>query len=424
MLKNDKRHKRAAYPGFETSLQDISTIVRRCNMPIEGISDIRWLPRLNKIRLGIKKEGQHGPYPSPTDYFVCPEEVKAVYGERPTELDIMFPADNLNLVAPQWYKCYSYSQGMICKGDGKTCRRKVDVDTGDFASRDTREWVMTDGICGPTDCPMIESKQCRKMMSLLFILPQVPGLGVYQLDTSSFYSIVNINSQLAPDGFIRPFTRGKIAFIPLKLSIGPQEVNPPGVGRKTVQILKLRADVKLADIIRISRQAPAQVLLPTLEEEEPPDDLYPAELIGGDAETLDYVAEVTQQGGGEASPQEDEKIGKPATEPKLGETKVGTTVLSSPKESKLEKPTERAPQPTTSAPGEVGEGFSIDLQWLKDSQKALKWTNETMLSFIASQYKVSGKTVTEALNKLTREQAEGFTKQINSKVEKQQPKLI
>ncbi|MBA7672482.1 hypothetical protein ES703_80659 [subsurface metagenome] len=67
-----------------------------------------------------------------------------------------------------------------------------------------------------------------------------------------------------------------------------------------------------------------------------------------------------------------------------------------------------------------GEGFNIDLTWLSDSKKALKWTDETMLSFLASPpYKVSGKTVTEALGKLNREQAEEFTKQINKRLEKQ-----
>jgi len=42
-----------------------------------------------------------------------------------------------------------------------------------------------------------------------------------------------------------------------------------------------------------------------------------------------------------------------------------------------------------------------------------------MLSFITAQYKVSGKTDTEALNKLTREQAEDFTSKINAKLETQ-----
>ncbi len=68
---------------------------------------------------------------------------------------------------------------------------------------------------------------------------------------------------------------------------------------------------------------------------------------------------------------------------------------------------------------EVGEGFAIDLQWLKEAKQTLKWTDETMLSFIASQYKVSDKTVTEALNRLTRQQAEDFVSQINKKLEKQ-----
>ena len=42
-----------------------------------------------------------------------------------------------------------------------------------------------------------------------------------------------------------------------------------------------------------------------------------------------------------------------------------------------------------------------------------------MLTFIISQYKVSGKSDIEALGKLTREQAEDFIKQINKKLEKQ-----
>jgi hypothetical protein len=251
--------------------------------PIEGVSTIIRYPRLGKIRLGVKKEGQKGPYPEAVNFFVCPDEVKAVYQDRPTELRIMFPNDDMELIAPQYYKCYSHSQGLICKGTGKTCRRKVDTATGDFANRDTSEWDMADAVCSPDKCPMITSKQCRKVMSLMFILPDVPGLGVYQLDTTSFHSIVNINSQVATEGFIRHFTRGRIAYLPLILSLGPQEVMPPGVGRKTVHVLSVRAEVKLTDIIRISRQSPEQILLPTLAEDEPPaeeellEDLFPPE---------------------------------------------------------------------------------------------------------------------------------------------------
>ena len=259
-------------------------------MPIDKVSDIRHLPRLGKIRLGIKKEGKHGPYPQAVDYFVCPEEVQAVHGETPRELPVMFPSEDLEECAPQYYKCYSYSQGLICKGDGRTCWRKVDTDTGAYANHDTETWERQEGLpCDPDACPMMGNKQCRKVMSLMLLLPEVPGLGVYQLDTSSFFSIVNLNSQLAAEdpvkgikeGFLRYFTKGRIAYLPLVLSIEPQIVTPPGVGRKTVHILNVRAKVKLADLIRLSRKSAPDVLLPGLAEEEPPDDLFPDDVIGG-----------------------------------------------------------------------------------------------------------------------------------------------
>jgi|GEM_PF-2003394 len=404
--------------------------------PIDKVSDIRWFPRLGKIRLGIKKEGQKGPYPSATDYFVCPEEVKGIHGDTPRELPVMFPSDDIELIAPQWFKCYSYSQGLICRGDGKHCRRKVDTETGDFANKDTREWVMTDGICEPEHCPMLGSKQCRKMMSLLFILHEVPGLGVYQLDTSSFYSIVNLNSQLAPGGFLRYFTGGKIAFIPLILSVEPREVTPPGVGRKTVHVLNVRADVKLADIIRISRQKPAQVLLPTLEEEEPPEDLYPEEVLAeaeeaataekdwealskggeGDASTppLAPVAAVKKEGEVVPSkPEGSEKIGG-AQETKEEVGKSATTNLLPTKGKGKQK------SRGESAAGAIeGEGFNIDLTWLNESLQAINWTEETAKSWL-TRFKIDiHGSLADGLSQLTREQAEEFVKELNSRLEKQ-----
>jgi hypothetical protein len=347
-------------------------------MPIEGVSDIRRFPRLGKIRLGVKREKGSTTYPQAVDFFVCPEEVQEVHGEKPQELPIMFPADDLDLVAPQWYKCYSYTHGLICKGDGKTCRRKVDKTTGDFASHETKKWALAEGICVPGECPKIGNKQCRKVMCLQFILPEVPGLGVYQLDTSSFYSIVNINSQLAPDGFIRQFTRGKISFIPLILSIGPQVVTPPGEGRKTVHVLNVRAEVKLADIIRISRQAPYQVLLPPVEEEEPPDDLFPGEVIGNEVPEEELFPEEN----GASLSEDDRDISD-------------------------------------------SDGPPIDLVWLKESLAQIKWTETTAKTWLSSHYGVAmDGNLEKALSELTREQAEEFTREINERVSQRQPKLM
>ena len=80
---------------------------------------------------------------------------------------------------------------------------------------------------------------------------------------------------------------------------------------------------------------------------------------------------------------------------------------------------EKLAKPKTEESPEVGEGFAIYLQWLKEAKQTLKWTDETMLSFITTKYKISGKSITEALGKLTREQAEDFVKEINKKLEKQ-----
>ncbi|MBA7534678.1 hypothetical protein ES705_26927 [subsurface metagenome] len=72
-----------------------------------------------------------------------------------------------------------------------------------------------------------------------------------------------------------------------------------------------------------------------------------------------------------------------------------------------------------------GEGFTIDLTWLRESQKALKWTDETMKTFVLSKYKVDVRgALTEVLQRLTREQVEDFVKEINKRVEKQQPGLF
>ena len=59
-------------------------------MPIKGLTTDRqeMLPRIGKIRLGIKKKHSNGrEYPAATDYFVCPPEVQAIYGPEPKESD-------------------------------------------------------------------------------------------------------------------------------------------------------------------------------------------------------------------------------------------------------------------------------------------------------------------------------------------------
>ncbi|GAH63768.1 unnamed protein product, partial [marine sediment metagenome] len=218
--------------------------------PIKDVSDIRRMPRLGKVRLGIKVEPEgKNPYPRATDYFVIPDEIKEYIGNMPKKLNIMFPTEKVDEFAQQWLRCYSFTQGLICKGDGRVATRKIDIETGDIARHTTQEWVFKEWSCDPDTCEQYQEKQCRRVMNLLFFMPDVPGFGVWQLDTTSFYSIININSCV---DLIRRIC-GRISFIPLNLSLEPLEVTPPGLKKKTVHILAIRSDVKLADIQKLGR---------------------------------------------------------------------------------------------------------------------------------------------------------------------------
>ena len=111
-------------------------------------------------------------------------------------------------------------------------------------------------------------------MNLQFLLPEVPGLGVWQLDTSSFYSIVNVNSGVK---LVRSVC-GHVRMVPLVLSLVPQEVTPEGGTKKTVRVLKLTSRATLADILRAAALPPARVLMPA-PDTETPEDLFPQEVL-------------------------------------------------------------------------------------------------------------------------------------------------
>jgi len=247
-------------------------------MPIEGVSDLVRIPRLGKIHLGIKvkAKGKDVEYPKATDYFVAPDEVKSIYGEKPTELQIMFPVEEPELFAQQWLRAYSLTQGLVCIGTGLEARSKVDVATGAIADHETKQWEWRELNCDPQECQKYQTKRCRRVMNLQFLLPEVPGLGVYQIDTSSFYSIVNINSMIKMlKGML-----GRCSLVPLTLTLGPIEVSPPGLTKKTVHVMHIKKDIKLAELAHIAQLPLGKILIPEADTDEPPDDLFPDGLIG------------------------------------------------------------------------------------------------------------------------------------------------
>lgn len=278
-------------------------------MPIKGLSEQRRLPRLGKIRLGVKKVSEKSgkEYPAACEYFVLPEELKQyITEEHPDSLAIMFPTEDEEIISQQYYKRYSGERGLTCKGDGLTCRRMVDKQTGDFAHHDTREVVWSLNVpCQGRDCCeyLAKPQACKEVLNLQFIMPDIPGLGTWQIDTSSINSIRNINSAIA---MIRA-VYGRIAFIPLNLTLEPQEViNPDDGKKKRVYCLNLRTLDTMRHLMALTSQPVKSLLLPEPVDEEQPPDNYAEEVVEPQPEPAIVTQTVTEKP--EETPKEVKKI--------------------------------------------------------------------------------------------------------------------
>ena len=203
-------------------------------MPIKGLTEKRSLARIGKIHLGVKQKNKGGNlYPTATDYFVVYEDgntspeivakFKALYGEKPKELDIMFPVNDPEVFFPQWLKRYGNNR-LLCKGDGETAF-ETNPQTGEIKQIE----------CKYRNCPYYQKGQCREVGNLLFYVQGIPE-GVFQIDTSSINSIKKINTAI---DIIKSTNGGKIAGIPLKLALVPMKVLAEGKYNKTVYILHL-----------------------------------------------------------------------------------------------------------------------------------------------------------------------------------------
>jgi hypothetical protein len=234
--------------------------------PIDGISEVIMLPLLGKIRLGIKNDAEKTTCPTLIDYFICPEEVKRVFGEKPRKLQIMFPTNDPEQWASQYLRCYSESRRLICRGNGKTAVARVNNRANDYELREKQ--------CIPLNCSAYLQEFCRPVMNLQFLIPKCPGLGVYQLDTSSSHSMVQINSSLK-----RIFDIcSRFAMIPLTLQFIEKEVQSEAQ-IKIARVLNLLPTYPLTEPQWYSRKPTEQALILPPSDSEAPDDLFPWEVL-------------------------------------------------------------------------------------------------------------------------------------------------
>lgn len=166
---------------------------------IKRISERKRLPIIGKIRLGVRVNGKNGMYPQETPYFIVPPEIAAQYGDKPTELDVIFMLDDEIRMFPQALRLYG-ATGLKCIGNGEQASR-FNEDTFRFQP------------FPHCPCDKLITRDCNKRAHLLVMIPSVSNGGLYQIDTGSQASIDNINGYFE---FLR-LTINHIANIPLKL---------------------------------------------------------------------------------------------------------------------------------------------------------------------------------------------------------------
>jgi hypothetical protein len=262
---------------------------------IKGFSEPKRITRVGKIYLGMKKENSQGKeYPTATDYFfvradgvntsqAAAEAFYNVYGSEPKEITVAFPSDDPENFMPQYLASYRGGGGrheLYCKGDGENAGR-ADGNGG-----------ITNISCLYRDCPIYIEGKCKELTRLLFLLPEVEGIGVWELDTTSYHSAQNLVSSVE---LIRKLTRGRIAMIPLKLRVVPKVVNPDG-RTKTVFILDLKLEnIRLIDLLnripQLGAEDPMQLVEP-INHNEMPDDLYVESNVVTDVEPPKVVSDI------------------------------------------------------------------------------------------------------------------------------------
>jgi len=212
---------------------------------IKDLSERRRLPRLGKIRLGVKmiSDRTNKEYPKETEFFIVPPEVAKLYGERPVSLEVMFPINDPEMVFPQAYKWYGGQRGLKCIGNGEAALRLKE-------ETQTMEEI-------PCPCERLETGECQKRGHLMVILPRINMGGVYQIDVGSYHSIVDLNSGL---DYVQALV-GRFAMVPLRLCRAPKETHFGGQKQihYTLQLF-LDADV---DAVNVLRENTSRVLLST-----------------------------------------------------------------------------------------------------------------------------------------------------------------
>ena len=251
------------------------------DMAIKGLSEVRRLPRVGKIRLGIKKNKDGVEYPAEVDYFILdpqtPSELENKrlkdifhhkYGEQPKQIPVMLPVGDIDIVFPQFYKRYGKTTMLQCKGDGVEAVCTTDEFTEGLEEIGKTDMGLPKVKCLGPHCPYQKNRQCGRVGTLQVLLPELPGSGVWQITTGSYNSIVNINSCL---DYVKTVA-GRFNMIPVILERREQLIQNEGKARKHY-IMHINLNVSLADLQKYASIDSTKIMLELPAPEESKEDI-------------------------------------------------------------------------------------------------------------------------------------------------------
>ena len=206
------------------------------------------LPIGGKIRLGIRIKNKDGTeYPKETNYFVCPDEVKKIYGEEPTELIVFFPTHNREEVFPQCYEKYGGNDALLCQGDGDVSKtaQKLNLENGRWeevkcpCENYNQKYDKTTKIGG-----------CVKNGYLKFMMPSVSIGTFYQCRVGGTVSIEECNSAFE---LATKTTGGCWSMIPFRMKRVLKKLKIPGTAKmKDHWVVTLEIAASVEEIKRVS----------------------------------------------------------------------------------------------------------------------------------------------------------------------------
>ncbi len=215
---------------------EIKDVTNKVKLPIGG-----------RIKLGIIKVSPRTgeEYPFETEFFVCPPEVRKVFGDEPTEITVFFPIADRKKVFQQSYERYGKNKALQCWGDGITAQR-LNLEDGSWEDRKCPCEHLRLG--DRTDAK--EKRGCAKRGHLRFMIPSVSIGTFYELIVGGTVSFQEINSALM---LADKTTAGHWEMIPFRMQRVQKRLKIPGTAKMRAHwVVTLEPTSSLEEIRRVA----------------------------------------------------------------------------------------------------------------------------------------------------------------------------